>query len=87
VREELADLAPALADERDDNDVRGRPASDGAEERALAYSGASEEAYALPFGDREEPIDDPDARRKRHGDRTTRERVGRLPIHEDRDAA
>ena len=60
--EKFADLAAAFADQSDDNHVRRRSARDRAEERALADARAGEEADALAFAEREETVEDANAR-------------------------
>jgi hypothetical protein len=58
VREKIADLAAALSDERDDDDVGGGAAGDRAEECALPDAGAGEEADALSFAEGQQAVDD-----------------------------
>ena len=57
VLDEVANLATAFAEQRDDVDVRLRLSRDHAEQRALADARAGEDADALAFAEREESID------------------------------
>ena len=64
VLEELADLTPALADQRDHDDVGASTARQRAEQRALADAGAGEEAEALTDADAEKAVDGADPGRQ-----------------------
>ena len=81
--EELADLAPALADERHDDDVGLGAARDRAEQRALADPRSGEEAHALPLAERHQAVEDAHARRERPRDGPALERPGRIAIDRD----
>src|SRR6185437_7271855 len=65
VLEKFSDLAPALADQCDDDDVRVDAPRDRAEERALSDAGTREETDPLSFAEREEPIEHAHAGRDR----------------------
>ena len=78
--EELAHLAAALADERDDDDVGLGAARDRAEQRALADARAGEEADALPLAEREQAVEHAHAGRERRGDRAALERRRRIAV-------
>jgi len=79
--EELRHLAPALADEADDDDVRRRTARDRAEQGALADPRAREEPHALADAEGEQCVDRPDPGDERRAYRPARERGGRVAIH------
>ena len=62
VLQEVAHLASALADQRDDGSVEAAGAREHGEQRRLADAGARENADALAGAERREEVDDPDAR-------------------------
>ena len=66
--DELAHLAAALADEREDGDLGLGVADDLREEGGLAAAGGGEDAHALSFAAGEKAVDGADAERDGRGD-------------------
>jgi hypothetical protein len=83
VIEKLADLSPALADERHDDDVRCSAAGDRAEQGALSDARSGEQAHALSFSEREQAIEHADAGRDGPIDRLSRHRERRIAVDGD----
>ncbi len=81
VLDELAHLAPALANEADHREVCLHLPGDLTHERGLAHARAGEEAHALPGADREQPVDGLDPQRQRPLDAPPQERVGAVAVH------
>src|SRR5690606_39271334 len=77
--DEIVDLAAALADQADDDDVGARVPGDHAEQHALADAAAGEEPDALTAAHREERIDAAHADVERPPHRVTTERVQEPP--------
>ena len=67
--DEVAHFFAALADQRDHVDVGGRVARDHAQDRRLADAAAGEDADALAFAARQQPVDRAHAQRQRFGRR------------------
>ena len=78
--EKFTDLATALADEADHDDIGGDAARHGAEERALADARSRKQADALAFAERAACIDRTDAGFERARDGTALERARRIAI-------
>src|SRR5690606_2659746 len=77
--DEVLHLAPALADETDDDDVRVRVARHHAEQHALADAGPGEQSHALPASDGEQRVDGAYADVERLADRLPLEGVDAPP--------
>ena len=77
--EKSAHLAVALADQRDDGDVRRIVPRHGAQQRALADAAAAENADALALAAGQQAVDGADAGDQRLGDVLALERAGRRP--------
>ena len=76
VFDEIADLAVALADQRDHADVGGIVARHRAEQSALADAAAAEDSDALPFAAGQQAVDRADAGDQRLRDVLPLERAG-----------
>ena len=81
VLEELADLAPTLADQRDDRHLGVGAAGDHRQQAGLADAGTGEQAHALPAPDRDQGVHDADAQVERGVDAGAVERVRRAAVH------
>ena len=75
VLQELAHLAPALADQAGHEHVRVGLPRDLPEQRALAHAAAGEEAHTLPFTERQQRVHRAHARGQGPRDARARERV------------
>ncbi len=84
VLHELAHLAAALADQRDDGRVEALRAGEHAEQRRFADAGAGEDADALPGAQRREQVDDLDARFHGRAHALAPHRRRRLALGRDR---
>jgi hypothetical protein len=81
VLQELPDLATALAHQGDHDDVRRRAARHGAEERALSDARAGEEPDALTLTQRQERVEDTNARRQGLADGAARKGRRGIGVH------
>src|SRR5690606_26866730 len=77
--DEIVDLAAALADQPDDDDVGARVARNHAEQHALADAAAGEKPDALPAADGQQRIDSAHADVERPAHRIAAERVQEPP--------
>ncbi len=75
LRHEILHLAAALADQPNDDHVRGREPRHHAEQHALAYAAAGEEPQALTAPDRQQRIDRAHAHVERLANRPSIERI------------
>src|SRR5690606_28773238 len=81
VLDELLDLATALADQADDDDVRLGETGHHAQQHRLAHTGAGEQTQTLAAPDGEQAVDAADADIQRFADGVPLERVDHRPVH------